>query len=52
VAGPIILVIVLVVVLPPSFLAGGMILSALLGWLGTEHAEETHPNSELIDLNT
>jgi hypothetical protein len=52
VAGPILLVIAIVFVLPPLFLAGGLVFSALLGWLFTEEAEATHPGSELIDLNT
>lgn len=51
VAGPIILVIVLVLVLPPAFLAGGLVVSALIGWLGTEEAEASHEGSELIELN-
>jgi hypothetical protein len=52
VLGPIILVVVIVLVLPPAILVGGAVVSALLGWLLTERAEETHPGSELIDLNT
>ena len=50
-AGPIILVVALVLVLPPAFLIGGAVVSAVIGWLGTENAEETHAGSELIDLN-
>jgi len=52
VAGPILIAIGIVLVLPPLFLLGGLVVSALLGWLLVEHAEETHPGSELIDLNT
>jgi hypothetical protein len=52
VAGPIILVVVILLVLPPVFLISGMVVSALLGWLLTERAEQTHDGSELIDLNT
>jgi hypothetical protein len=52
VAGPVILVIVLLLVLPPVVLVGGMIFSALLGWVATDDAEATHEGSELIDLNT
>jgi hypothetical protein len=52
VAGPILIVIAVVFVLPPMFLAGGLVFSAILGWLFTEEAEVTHPGSELIELNT
>jgi hypothetical protein len=51
VAGPILITIVLVLVLPPLFLLGGLVVSAILGWLLVDHGEETHPGSELIDLN-
>ena len=44
--------VVLVLVIPPAVLVGGLVFSALLGWLSTEHAEATHEGSELIDLNT
>jgi hypothetical protein len=52
VLGPIIIVVAVVLLLPPAILAGGLVVSALLGWLLTERAEETHPGSDLIDLNT
>jgi hypothetical protein len=52
VLGPIIIAIVIVFVLPPMFLIGGLIFSAILGWLLVDNGEETHPGSELIDLNT
>jgi hypothetical protein len=52
VAGPVILVVVMILVFPPAVLAGGMVFSALLGWLSTEGAEGSHEGSELIDLNT
>jgi hypothetical protein len=52
VAGPIIVVVAVVFVLPAVVLAGGMIVSALLGWLLTEYGEATHEGSELIELNT
>jgi hypothetical protein len=52
VIGPILVVIAVVLVLPPAFLVGGMVVSALIGWLATENAEATHEGSELIDLNT
>ena len=50
--GPILLAIGIVLVLPPLFLVSGMVMSAALGWLLTEHAEDTHEGSELIELNT
>jgi hypothetical protein len=52
VLGPILIAIGVVLVLPPLFLIAGLVFSAVLGWALTEHAEETHPGSELIDLNT
>jgi hypothetical protein len=51
VAGPILIVVVIVLALPPAFLASGLVVSALIGWLGTEHAEATHEGSELIELS-
>ena len=50
--GPILLALVIVLVLPPGFLVGGMVFSAILGWLLVDHAEATHEGSELLDLNT
>jgi hypothetical protein len=51
VAGPIIIVLVVVLALPPAFLVGGLIVSALIGWLATDNAEATHAGSELIELS-
>jgi len=51
-AGPIIIAIVLLFVLPPLFLLLGLIFSALLGWVAVDEAEATHEGSELIELNT
>jgi len=51
VVGPIVIVVLLVVVLPPLFLVAGLVFSALLGWLLQANAEDAHPDSELIDLN-
>ena len=51
-AGPILLVIAIVLVLPPLFLITGMLFCAILGWLLVDNGEETHAGSELIDLNT
>jgi len=52
VAGPILLAIGIVLVLPPLFLIVGLVVSAILGWLLVDGAEEAHAGSELIDLNT
>jgi hypothetical protein len=52
VLGPILVVVAVVLLLPPAILMGGLVVSALLGWLLTEHAEDSHPGSPLIDLNT
>jgi hypothetical protein len=52
VLGPILLAIGIVLVLPPLFLIGGLVVSAILGWLLVDRAEQTHAGSELIDLNT
>ena len=50
-AGAVLLVIVLLFVLPPLFLMGGGVVSAILGWAAKTYAEKKDPNSELIDLN-
>jgi len=52
VAGPVLIVVIIVLVLPPLFLASGMVFSALLGWLSTLWGEASHEGSELIDCNT
>ena len=49
-AGPV-LVIVALVALIPAFLVGGGILMAVLGHLFVKTAEATHEGSELIDTN-
>ena len=45
------IVIVLLFVLPPMFLMGGGVISALLGWASKTYAERKNEGSELIDLN-
>jgi hypothetical protein len=50
VAGPV-LVLVALVALIPVFLVGGGILMALTGHLFVTSAEATHEGSELIDTN-
>ncbi|GAC1535014.1 MAG: hypothetical protein NVS3B12_16560 [Acidimicrobiales bacterium] len=52
VIGAVLVVVAVVLVLPPMFLMGGLIFSAVLGWLLKDDAEERHAGSELIDLNT
>jgi hypothetical protein len=49
--GPFIMVFVLVVVLPMSFLIGGAVVAAVLSVSLKSNAEATHEGSELIDLN-
>lgn len=48
--GAIVLIVVMLVMFP-LLLAGGMALAGLLGWSLKAEAEATHPGSELIDLN-
>lgn len=50
-AGAVLLVIVLLFVLPPLFLMGGGVVSALLGWAAKTFAEKKNEGSEFIDLN-
>ena len=49
--GAVIIVIVVVVALPVAFLMTGGVLSAVFGWSAKTYAEDTHPNSELTELN-
>ncbi len=48
--GAVIILVVLVVALPVSFLMTGGVLSAFVGWALKSNGEDTHPNSELTDL--
>ena len=50
--GAVIIIVVLVLLMPFSFFMLGGIVSAALGWALKTSAEDTHPGSELIDLNT
>ncbi|HVM07826.1 MAG TPA: hypothetical protein VM345_05160 [Acidimicrobiales bacterium] len=50
-AGAVLIVIVLLFVLPPLFLMGGGVISAILGWASKTYAEKKNKDSELIDLN-
>ena len=49
--GPIIIVFVVVIALPVSFLIGGGIVAAILSSALKSNAEATHEGSELIQLN-
>lgn len=49
--GAVIIVVVLLVVLPVSFLVGGGVFAAILGSSLKADAEHRHEGSELIDLN-
>jgi hypothetical protein len=51
VLGAAIIVVVIVVALPVAYLMTGGVLSAIVGWALKSNAEDTHPNSELTDLN-
>jgi flagellar basal body-associated protein FliL len=49
--GPIIIVFVLLIVAPVSFLIGGAVVAMVLSSSLKANAESTHEGSELIDLN-
>lgn len=49
--GAVIIVLLVVVILPVTFLVTGGVLSAVVGWALKKNGEETHPNSELTELN-
>ncbi len=51
VLGAVIIVVVIVAILPITFLMTGGVLSAIVGWALKSNAEDTHPDSELTDLN-
>ena len=51
VLGPIIVVALIVLVLPPVFLITGLVFSAVLGWTLVDYTDATHEGSELIELN-
>ncbi len=50
-AGPVLIVIALVLVLPISVLLGGAVLAGLLGWLLKSEVDAEHEGSELLELN-
>lgn len=49
--GVLIVVLVVLVVLPVSFLMMGGVVSALFGWTLKDNAEAAHEGSELLDTN-
>jgi hypothetical protein len=50
--GALIMVVLLVIVLPVSFLVGGAVVAAVLTSSLHGYAKRSHEGSELIDLNT
>lgn len=46
------IVVVLCVVIPVGVLMSGAVASAILSYFLKDNAEKTHPDSELIELNT
>jgi hypothetical protein len=48
--GPVLLVLAVLVALP-AILLGGMAVAAIVGWALKLRGEDTHPGSELIELN-
>jgi mannitol-specific phosphotransferase system IIBC component len=51
VPGAILIAIAVVFVLPSLMLLGGMVISAILGWVLKTNAEDEHAGSELLDCN-
>lgn len=49
--GAVIIVVVVVIALPVAFLVTGAVLSAFMGWSLRANGEDTHPGSELTELN-
>ena len=49
--GAVIIVLVIVVVLPVTYLITGGVVAAIVGWALKANGEDTHPNSELTELN-
>ncbi|MCB1004746.1 MAG: hypothetical protein KDB35_11250 [Acidimicrobiales bacterium] len=50
-AGPVLIVLALVLVLPISVLLSGAVLAGLLGWLVKSEVDAEHEGSELLELN-
>jgi hypothetical protein len=51
IAGPIVLAIVLVVVLPVAFLLTGLVIAMIYGWIFPDYIDAENEGSELIELN-
>jgi hypothetical protein len=49
--GAIAIVVVMVLVLPPALMFGGMVFAAVLGWRLKDDADARHEGDETIDLN-
>lgn len=49
--GAVIIVLVIVVILPVTYLITGGVVAAIVGWALKANGEDTHPDSELTDLN-
>lgn len=45
------IILIVVVILPVTFLISGGVLSAVMGWALKDNAESSHPDSELTELN-
>jgi hypothetical protein len=50
-AGPIILAVVIVVILPIMFFVTGLAIAMLYGWLFPDYVDAQNEGSELIELN-
>ena len=48
--GALALAVVIVVILPVTFMLIGSLVTAVMGWVLKESVEESHEGSELIDL--
>jgi hypothetical protein len=49
--GPILLAVVIVIVLPVSFLLTGGVIAGIYSWLAPDAVDASHEGSELIALN-
>jgi len=51
VLGAVIIVLVIVVILPVTYLITGGVVAAIVGWALKANGEDTHPDSELTACN-
>lgn len=49
--GALVLALVIVVILPVTFMLMGSLITAVMGWFLKESVEDAHEGSELVDLN-